>query len=332
MPDVIIAVSDAESKVQQVVAAAAPLEEDNLEVKGTDKNVKAACKATLDCIAPAAKECTSAHAVVESKKNDPKFGISPSFRTQLLKLESRLDTAEKEMSRLKDAASSASKSKAILQEKKKELEACRALVDEVDLAALPLGGEDPSAEANDRTAELHESTRTKLSEWQTAAEALATSVAHGALRHGLKRLTVQGAELQSALALARKTAGGRLDRACCKIALREGRLHVKKAEEAMLKADQAEAPFLSGVEVLSPEKSTKAIAQCEAAASAAQKEVDQGCEFFKKRRTELARYTDDCSKDDAAAFAELAKQASKFRTKLTQLMKDTEHRKTGALN
>merc|ERR1711976_1077714 len=104
----------------------------------------------------AAKELTSARAVVDSKKNDPKFAISPSFRTQLLKLEGRLDTAGKHLATLKEAAEIANKSKQVFETQKKEMEALTSLVEEIDLAALPLGDEEPSEEANAKTAELVE--------------------------------------------------------------------------------------------------------------------------------------------------------------------------------
>lgn len=100
----------------------------------------------------------------------------------------------------------------------------------------------------------------------------------------------------------------------------------------MFKADQAEGPFLRGVEILSPEQSTKAIAQCEAAASFAQGAVDQMCTYFKTRRKEFPAYTEESIKDDIASFMELSKQASSIKTKLNQFMRDTEQRKSQSAN
>jgi len=233
---------------------------------------------------------------------------------------------------LKEAATNASKSKAILEAKRHEIEACRTLVEEIELATLPLGDERPSAEANNRTAELIESTRVRLAEWQAAVEAIAKSHAHGSLRHAMNRVIVQGVELRSALAEARSTAGDRLNQAFCNIFLREGRAHIKSAEAAMLEADRAEGPFLTGIEVLSPEQAAKAVARCESAASSAQGVVDRACDFFKKRHAELSWYTDECSRNDAEAFTDLSKQASRLRTKLTQFIRDTEQRKSGGVN
>jgi hypothetical protein len=332
MPEVIVAVAMAEGKVQKIVEAAAPLEEDNLEKEGKIGDMKESCQKVLELEKPAAKECESARAVVDSKKNDPKFGISPSFRTQLLKLEGRLGAAQKQLATLTEAAENAKRSKATFEEQKMELKTLTALVDQIELAALPLGDERPSDKANSSTAELMESTRLRLGQWKSTAESLATKHAHGSLRHAMKRLVAQAVKLQATWIEARATAGSRLDQACCTWFLREGRHQVKKAEDAMVKAGQAEGPFLQGVEVLSSEQAAKTIARCEAAAASAKNVIDEVCDFFKTRCKEASAYTEVSCKDDVASLVDFSKQASSLKAKLNQFIKDTDHRKSMHMN
>merc|ERR1712176_1669303 len=110
-------------------------------------------KKILDMQGAAGKECASARSVIEAKKNDPKFGISPSFRTQLLKLSGRVDVAEKKIATLKEAAQVAGDSAKKFKATKEELETLTETVDKIELEAVPLGDEVVSEDSNKNMAE-----------------------------------------------------------------------------------------------------------------------------------------------------------------------------------
>merc|ERR1712050_371973 len=330
----LIAVAGAEDKVQKVVEVAKPLDEDWLGVGTKPKGMEPACKKILEMQGGAASECTKARGVVEEKKNDSKFGISPSFRTQLLKLISRLDAAEKTIATLKEAAEIAKDSKKKYDAQKKEFESLTATVEKIELEALPLGDEVISEEANKSMAELVHSTGDQLKQWLVVAESLATKHAHGSMRHAMKRLASEGAKLQARLAEARAIAGDRLNLAFCDIFVREGKVQLQKAEEAMMKADQAEGPFLKGIDVLSASHGGKAIAQCEAAATSAKTVFDEVRSFLTAKCSETKRYSqkDSNIKQYATSLSELSVKADGIKAKLDQFVKDTAQRKSALTN
>jgi hypothetical protein len=325
----IIAVSGAEDKVQKVVDVAKPLDEDYLGKGAEPKGLKAACKKILDMDGAAAKECTKAKAVIEAKKNDPKFGISPSFRTQLLKLGGRIDAAEKKLAMLKDAAKIAGDSAKKFKAQKDELDTLVETVDKIELEALPLGDEAISDESNKNMAELIFSTGDQLHQWLATAESMASSHSHGSLRHAMKELASEGTKLRSRLKEAREMAGDRLNSTFCKIFLREGKGQIEKAEEAIKKTDVAEGPYLKGVDKLPADQAAKAISQCEAAAVSAKAVFAEVGTFFKVHLSEVRGYcrADASLKPDAMGLAELSGKVDTLKAKLDQFIKDTEQRK-----
>jgi hypothetical protein len=325
----IIAVSSAEDKVQKSVDVAKPLEEDYLGKGAEPKGMKAACKKILDMDGAAAKECTSARAVIEAKKNDPKFGISPSFRTQLLKLGGRIDAAEKKLATLKDAAKVAGDSAKKFKTQKDELDTLVQTVDKIELEALPMGDEAVSDESNKNMAELIFSTGDNLQQWLATAESMAASHSHGSLRHAMKELAAEGSKLRSRLKEAREMAGDRLNSTFCKIFLREGKVQIHKAEEAIKKTDVAEGPFLKGVDKLPADQAAKAISQCEAAAASAKAVFGEVGTFFKVHLSEVRGYcrADASLKPDAMGLAVLSGEVDTLKGKLNQFIKDVEQRK-----
>lgn len=325
----IIAVSTAEDKLQKIVEVAKPLEEDYLGKGAEPKGLKSACKKILDMEGAAAKECAAAKAVIEAKKNDAKFGISPSFRTQLLKLSGRVDVVEKKIASMTEAAKVAADSGKKFKAQRDELDSLIETVDKIELEALPLGDEEISEESNKNMAELIYSTGDHLQQWLATAESLAATHCHGSLRHAMKELAAEGVKLRSRLKEAREMSGDRLNRTFCQIFLREGKVQIHKAEEAIKKADQAEGPFLKGVDILPSEQGAKAILQCEAAAASAKAVFDEVCTFFKVRVSEVRKYcqADPSLKPDAMGLAEISGKVDALRAKLDQFVKDIEQRK-----
>jgi len=325
----IIAVSTAEDKVQKIVEVAKPLDEDYL-VKGSEpKGLKSACKKIIEMEGAAGKECISARAIIEQKKNDPKFGISPSFRTQLLKLSGRVDSVEKKLATLKDAAQVAGDSGKKFKGHKAELDNLTQTVDKIELESLPMGDEAVSEESNKNMAELIYSTGDHLQQWLAAAETIVARHSHGALRHAMKGLVAEGTQLRSRLKEAREMAGARLNRTFCTIFLREGKVQIHKAEEAIKKTDQAEGPFMKGVDILPSEQGAKAIMQCETAAASAKVVFDEVRTFFRVRLIEVRGYcrADPSAKQDAMGFAELSGKVDALKAKLDQFVKDIDQRK-----
>lgn len=230
LSDEIVAVSTAEDKIEKLAEVGKPLSEDWLVSGKEPKGMKAACSKVLEVEGGAGKEVAKARGIVEAKKKDAKFGTSPSFRTQLLKLSTRLDAAEKTHTKLKAAAGVAKDSKKTFTDQKKTLTTLTDEVDAVDLEALPLGDEEVSEEANKDLADRMHSIASKLRTWCESAKDLAEHHPHGSLNHAMQTLVDEGTKLQSRLVEARETAGKRLNRYSCEIYLKEAKTAMEQIE------------------------------------------------------------------------------------------------------
>merc|ERR1712176_440653 len=74
---------------------------------------------------------------------------------------------------------------------------------------------------------------------------------------------------------------------------------VDKAEESLVKCQEAEMPFLKGIEVLPGEESTKAIADCVAAGSQADAAMNQAKTFLAQKMNEVKKYVEELATSSA---------------------------------
>jgi len=313
IPEVIIAVSEAEDKTEKTLKVADLLEKDNLDtVKVAD--IKAVSKKIAEPAQVAKAACTAARKKLQKRETDPKFAESMSFRSQLLKMSNRLGEAEKTLERLQEASKTAEKSQAVFKAEKGKLENLKSMVDSVELQALPLGDEKPSEEADMLMANAVEDADKEVKAWSESVEALASKSAHGALKHAMTRMLKEKVKLQSRLADVRKMASERLERAFCKIFLEKGETGLTELSAAMAKVESADS---------------EAVEQFEAAVAAVQPVLSKVKDFFTTKRKEAASFS-DAVRASVSSLIELSRQVDAVAVKFQQFEKKLEGLKRAA--
>merc|ERR1711920_181687 len=113
--------------------------------------------------------------------------------------------------------------------------------------------------------------------------------------------------------------------------------YVEKAKEqatqmdaAMEKIDEAELPFLKGIESLPLQETNDTIKASEAASSAASKVINDLRTFVASKGTECKKFKEEVSKKATEDFAAITERINTAAKKLGEFKKDTEGRKKAA--
>eukprot|EP00931_Biecheleriopsis_adriatica_P066618 TRINITY_DN40933_c0_g1_i1.p1 TRINITY_DN40933_c0_g1~~TRINITY_DN40933_c0_g1_i1.p1 ORF type:complete len:1082 (-),score=318.49 TRINITY_DN40933_c0_g1_i1:46-3291(-) len=326
MLDAVRTVGRAEAEVQKVTEAARPLSLDNLATAAAGSFREVASK--IQGLQPAAHAaCAAAREAVDKHKTDEKERASPSFHTQLAKLDACLSAAQAELSACCQAGQEAEGNRLLLQEKTSELAKIEEETAEVELLTLPLGDELPSEEADLVTFKRDWDVNQALAAWMGQAKALEQNP-HVALRLAIGRLLPKGNELKARLQEVKALGGVRREQALCKLLLQAADKEVLEVEEAMLKAEEVEGPFLTGLEDLQQSLCSETLTLCKAEALKTQRRLDKAEIFFKSSLREVQLFT--CKAHSGPCLQKLKELSARVQLvsgKLSQYGKDMEQRK-----
>jgi len=330
-PEAIQAVCEAEAKVAEAVKAGAKLEEDNLETISSAELKKIAGKIKGPAGA-ADKACAAARAVVEEKQKDPRFWESPSYRSQLSKLASRLEAGEKAISGMRTAATEANTNKTkTIEEQRKALAVVEQQISQVELLALPLGDERATEDSDASTVKAVKDAEDALTAWLRAAEKFQSNP-HGAMRFAMARVAKEAEPIQARLSEVKESTLEQSQRNVCRTYIKEATAQLRQADAALERVDLAEGPFLKGIEVLDKDVAASAIVDCEQAASVAKNVLKKTREFFVAKVAEVAKFKQSKSiAEQVAELRQLQKRAAGLAQKLAQFCLDTEARKRNAI-
>merc|ERR1711972_938372 len=231
------------------------------------------------------------------------------------------------------AANEAVENKKMLQTQKKELADVGKIISEVELLTLPLGDEGPAEQADELKSLQVQSAQESLNKWQANAKSLEQNP-HGAMKLSMGRLLKESEKFQTQLNEVYTSTRDWREPAMCRIFVREGRAKMTKVEEAMARAEEAEGPFLKGIEILSIEQSTETITTCEAAALATQTILNEVKSFLATKCKEVSAYkcSDEASKMHISTLSDLLQSIGGIAKKLDQYRNDMEKRKRAALS
>jgi cob(I)alamin adenosyltransferase len=95
----------------------------------------------------------------------------------------------------------------------------------------------------------------------------------------------------------------------------------------MDKVNEAELPFLKGLEVLPLKEAQETISGSEKQASEVQKNITEARNFIAAKNLEVKRYVESASKPAAEEFGKLTERINAVAAKLSQFRKDTEARR-----
>ncbi|CAK0880676.1 unnamed protein product, partial [Prorocentrum cordatum] len=327
MADFLEGVVRAEREVAAVVEASGALCRDDLETVAPEA-LRAAGAAALAAEAPAKAACAAARQALEACQKNPRNRESPAFQSQLGHLRARLEGAERELRGLAAAAREAEASQRRLLDHRASLDRLEAAVAEAELQALPLGDESEAEQGGEagRAGAVVAAARALASWWRTCDE-LAESP-HGALQLAAGRLRQRGREVQARLDGAKELVRGELERAEAQLLREEGRERLEAAEGALARAEEAEGPFLIGLE-LDPGGAAEALAACEVAAVAARRALSAATSFVEARQKEVSAYARQHGAEEE--LAALRRRCEVVGERLAQLEGDTAARRRGAL-
>jgi len=113
--------------------------------------------------------------------------------------------------------------------------------------------------------------------------------------------------------------------------LKEGERLVAEIDAALEKGNDAELPFLKGIEVLELSEALETVEALEKSASEAQAAIADARTFLASKTIELKRFADAVSKPVLEDFGKLTERINQSASRLAQFIKDTEGRKRNTL-
>jgi len=106
---------------------------------------------------------------------------------------------------------------------------------------------------------------------------------------------------------------------------------VVAAEEALSACQDAEMPFLKGIEVLPTEESSKAISDCEAAAAKADAAVNQAKTEIRSKQNDARKFPKELQEKATKELTQLLARAEACAKKIVDFKKETMERKLNAI-
>jgi len=106
---------------------------------------------------------------------------------------------------------------------------------------------------------------------------------------------------------------------------------VTLAEEGLVACQDAEMPFLKGIEVLPAEESTKAISDCEGASAKAELALNQARSLIRQKQADAKKFPKELQEKAMAELTQLSQRAEACGKKITDFKKETAERKLNAL-
>jgi len=337
MAEVIDGVSACEKKIEALVKAAEIFSSDSLETV-TTAELKEAVEKTAVAEKEASASMLEVRKVYAAKQKEAKGADAV---TALAKVQARINAAQQELAKTKKAAASGEKmikGKEVLaeeDEKIKQIEADVASAEKKvkpgeEEAALGIEQAQPSDEDIETITVALTAGQKTLKASQRVVEANAAG-SPGPLKASLQKLAERSkaalAKISEVMALTKD----QREHVMSKAHVREGKAKVDEVEAAMEKVNEAELPFLKGIEILALKEATSTIADSEAAAAAVQTAVNAARNFIAAKNLEIKQFGEAASKPAADEFTQLTERVNSAAAKLGQFKKDTESRKKTAL-
>jgi hypothetical protein len=252
---------------------------------------------------------------------------------ELTKLQSRLNAAttdHKKYQKVTSEGQRASKSKQVLEEEEKKMKAVDDEVTKAENLATPIGDERLSVEKVEDILTAVGVAQVTLTKTLRSIQSSMTG-ATPQLKSALTKLASRAEAAQKQLDSMKSTSKEHRERAVAESHVKESTTKSEAVEEMLVKLDEAELPFLKGVEVLPLEEAQSTIEQCEASAALVQKQVSDARTFIAAKTLEVRRFSEVVSKQTATQLSKLTERVNAGAQKLSQFRKKTEGRKRSML-
>jgi len=322
LADVVEGVSLAERRVKLLTDAVAPLSTDDFE-KMSIEELKQSNEKVGAVEKEAATACQQARQLVGVKQKQTKAGESA---LALQKLNARLTTVQQEMTKHRNTISACQKliqGKEVLTEEETKIEHLQRDVEKVEAMAS-------SKELSDETfREMDQLVSNCLKALKASMRAVESQIPGSAwdMKAALQKLAEKCKKAQAQIEVVQSNTKKQRERVMTESYVAEGTKKTEAVEEAMEKVNDAELPFLKGIEVLPLAEATNTIEASEAAAHAVQEAVGVARTYIASKNIEIRKFEDAVSKPAATQFAELTKRINAATQKLGVFRKETDTRK-----
>jgi len=325
LAEVVDAVSTGEKKVKALGQVATIFSSDDLDAVTTESLTAAGEKATA-AEKEAETACTEARKVIATKARGPKQGETG---VQLTKLQARLNTALAELAKHKKAAASGEKlikGKALIVEEEQRLKEAEAEVEKVDTASKPKSGEKLSDDAIKEMDEGMNKAQASLKTTQKSVE-VHMNGAPPALKGALQKLLDRAKKAQLTLDAIKAATKEQRQKVLGEVFVKEATRLTDLVDEAIDKTNEAELPFLKGIEVLPLKEALDTITASEAASVAAQAAISAARNFIASKNLEIRSFDPAIAKASAEELTKQTERVNGAAQKLGTFKRDVEVRK-----
>jgi len=321
-------VQGADAKVEATVVAALPLTAEKFDEAEIDE-LKSATEKVLELEKVAALAVVDARKAITSKQKETQALESPSFAAELKKLQDRIGAAQTKLTAQRKLALQGEKtwkSRLLLRTKEEELSVLDKEIARVEILTTPLGDERPSDDSIRDMAAAVTNAQKVLSETQKALDQ-AQQGAQGPLKTALVKLLARTKKSQEKLDEIKAITQEQRERVQVEAIIKEARERLDRATDAFKKTDEAELPYMKGMDMLPLSEALPAVAACETAGVAVQQAINDTRAFLTTKTLEIKVCVAIVSKFGLNEVALLNKKLEENVEKLSQFKQDTEGRK-----
>mmetsp|Transcript_140529 Transcript_140529/g.365619 ORF Transcript_140529/g.365619 Transcript_140529/m.365619 type:complete len:1956 (-) Transcript_140529:48-5915(-) len=337
MAEVIDGLSAGEKKIELLVKVAEIFSSDSLETVST-----ADLKDALEKTAAAEKEASAAmlevRKVFAAKQKEAKAADA---QAALTKMQSRINAAQQELAKTRKAAASGEKlikGKEVLAEEEEKIKHIETEVAAWGKKVQP--GEEEAALGIEAAQPSDEDIEAMTLAFTTGKKTLAASLrlvegqlvgAPTSLKASLQKLIDRSKATLAKISELMVLTKDQRELVMSQAYVREAKAKMEDVDKAMEQVNDAELPFLKGIEVLDLKQATSTIAESEAAAAAVQAAIAMVRNFIASKNLEIKPFGEEASKPAKEEFAQLTERINAAAAKLGQFKKDTDGRKKTAL-
>lgn len=330
LEELLVKVADAESKLKAVQDAAKPLH-GNIEELSTQA-LKEATEKTLEAEKAAGVAFAEAKKVFAAKQKENPGKDAVSYSERLKELNGRLNTVTADLGKERKAALAAEKIckiKVTVAEASSGMDKVEEELEKVEILTTPIGDEKPS---DDKVKEMDVAVtglQKTLTDMKKNCE-VALPSALGDAKDVLTKTLARAVEAQARLDEIKATTREQTERVLCDQYVIEATKKLDKVEEAFAKTEEAEAPYLKGLDILPTDEAVKAVSESEAAMVLVQTAIAEAKTYISTKSLEIRRFMETISKPGLVKVAEFAKQNEEAVARLTEFKKETDERKRAA--
>eukprot|EP00927_Polykrikos_kofoidii_P031606 TRINITY_DN27151_c0_g1_i1.p1 TRINITY_DN27151_c0_g1~~TRINITY_DN27151_c0_g1_i1.p1 ORF type:complete len:2139 (+),score=568.46 TRINITY_DN27151_c0_g1_i1:1-6417(+) len=321
-------VAAAEKKVDQFEDVAKLFQSDTFEESSTQE-LKDALERSGEAEKEAALACNEARRVILAKQKEaPK---TTDAGASLAKIQVRLNQAQERLGKQRLSMASGDKLikvKVVIEQEEEKLATAESEVDGMeDASVAPAGMSDVAVRTMDET--MNGVQKVLKSMQATVQPFLATAPAKS--KEALQNLLQKRIGIQEKIDQVKVATKEQRERVLSEFYLKEAERKTDDVEASIEKMNDAELPFLKGIEVLPLEEAKETILASERAAADVQDVMSQARTYIASRNLEVRSFGQEVSKIVQDGLARLTERINVAAQKLGAFRKDTDARKRAAL-